>query len=271
MIQEEVNSMSKFVEFERPPVVEVILGVLFGTPLPLKVAHVGLFWNKVRKEFVRAEEAPPLLPVMERQDSSLLQEPFQFDPTPRIWLLNGDGNMLIQIQRDRFLFNWKRTEREAFYPFYDRISEKFEELLGLFSKFLKDEKLGDIAFRQFELTYVNHIDTVCHSSDVGQDFLVDHVKDRDLDRFLPDPDGYNWKTSYPLPAQGGRLHVGAQLVLLPPEMNRVTQLEMTARGMSKGTSEKERKVWFDMAHEWIVKGFMDVTSQKWQEKWGKKS
>ena len=263
--------MSKYAEFNKPPVVEVVFGVLFSTPQPIKVVHVGLFWEKVRRDFGRVEEVPPLIPVLECFDPVFFPEPIQFDSTPRTWFLSEDGQMLIQIQKDRFLFNWKRTTNEDPYPFYDHIAGKFEGFLKEFAKLLLSEGIGEIFYRQFELTYVNHIDAVCGAGDVDKEVLVDHMKKHDSTRFLPAPDSYNWKTSYPLPEQEGRLHVVAQLVLLPPTMKRVTQLEMTVRGISKVTTDEERKAWFEMAHEWIVKGFIDVTTPEWQERWEKRS
>ena len=55
------------VKFDRPPVVEVACGILFGTTVPLRAAHIGLYWQRIRNEFPRIEEAPPLSPVIETQ------------------------------------------------------------------------------------------------------------------------------------------------------------------------------------------------------------
>lgn len=263
--------MSKYVEFENPPVIEVVFGVLFSTPIPLKIASIGLFWNLVRQDFNRIEEAAPLLPFMERYEFSYHQEPVSFDTAPRTWLLSADGRMVLQIQRDRFLLNWKKIEGDNSNTFYESIAVKFEEYLRKFEEFLRSENVGEIFYRQFELTYINHIDVLCGSEDGENDLLVDHRRQRDPDRFLPAPEGYLWKTSYLLPDQIGRLHIVAQLVMVPPAMKKVTQLELTARGLPKSTNNEGRKVWFDTAHEWIVKGFVDVTSPEWQERWGKNS
>lgn len=43
------------VKFDRPPVVEVVCGILFSTERLFRTAHVGLFWDKVRSEFPRIE------------------------------------------------------------------------------------------------------------------------------------------------------------------------------------------------------------------------
>jgi uncharacterized protein (TIGR04255 family) len=58
------------VKFDRPPVAEVACGILFGTTVPLRAAHIGLYWQRIRDEFPRIEEAPPLSPVRLRRGSA---------------------------------------------------------------------------------------------------------------------------------------------------------------------------------------------------------
>ena len=78
---------------------------------------------------------------------------------PRIWFVSKEQNMLIQIQDDRFLFNWRRMQvqnKEA-YPRYSKIIEAFKTNLRIFQRFLEEEKLESVKPKKCELTYVNHI------------------------------------------------------------------------------------------------------------------
>lgn len=261
--------MMPAVKFKNPPIAEVACGVLFNHIENFRSAHVGLFWKSLESEFPRIEEAPPIEPVIERQQGATQEfklEIVALPPMRRTWLLNGDGTNLIQIQQDRFLFNWKRVEALAEYPSYHVVMEQFERHLLNFSTFLEEAGIGELTFRQFELTYINLISDLPANS--AETLLVDHTRDSSRKRFLPEPDAINWTTSYPLPENQGRLHLVAQSALRRTTNEQLIKLEMTARGMNKPDSD--RRAWFDLAHEWITRGFVDATSPKLQtEIWGR--
>lgn len=237
--------------------------MLFSTPIPLKAAQVGLFWQAMRDTFPRLEEAPPLSSAIENIRDQPTQE-IQFGALPplrRTWLLNADGRHLIQIQEDRFLFNWKRTEDEDNYPSYERVIEPFDRYFAEFMKFLVAEGVGQPTYRQFELTYVNFIGSLNELVKVGETgVLVDHIRDASRDRFLPLPEGFNWTTAYSLPDNAGRLRLAAHTALRQPGGERIVRLDLTARGIPADSAETGRRPWFDMAHEWITHGFADATS-----------
>lgn len=261
--------MSARVKFERPPVVEVVCGVQFSTKVPLIAAHVGAFWQSIRKDFPRAEQVDPLMAVIEQPISSLLggveQSPMFLESAQvRTWLLAEDGRALIQIQNDRFLYNWKRAEDDDTYPSYDAVIAKFEEYLAAFLKFLDAEKIGQPEYRQFELTYVNIIPPEGGLDLVGNSaMLVDHIRDNAPGRFLPEPEMFKWNTSYLMPNDYGRLHIVAMPAYRRTDQARVFKLELTARGIP--SSDPNMRAWFDVAHEWITSGFADATSPKVQK------
>jgi uncharacterized protein (TIGR04255 family) len=255
-------------KYDRPPVVEVACGVLFNTPSPLRSAHIGLYWKTVRGDFPRIEEAPPLDPVIETQGVMGVMQ-FGFGPLPplrRTWLVSSDGRSLIQVQEDRFLFNWKKAEGADKYPSYQQVIARFDKHLSGFVGFLHEAGVGSPIYRQFELTYFNHIGLEKTGSgiDVSENtVLVDHVRDSVRDRFLPEPELVNWVTVYPLPNQEGRLYATAQSAR-SPDGARIMRLEMTARGIPNELSEVGRRNWFDQAHTWITKGFADLTDAEVQ-------
>ena len=267
--------MAKHVAFSNPPVVEVVFGTLFGTPRPIKLAHMGLFWDKVRKEFPRTEDAPPLLPAIERYETTPPLTAAPFPLGSRIWLLSLSGDALLQIQPDRFLFNWKRPGTDTTapsYPGFEAVAQRFEDYLRRFAQFLSTEGIGAPAYRQFELAYINRMIPPADQGLSNHEMFVDHAPGPAKNRFLPTPEGFAWNTSYPFSGQAGRLHVVAKTVLAPPSMEQFVQLEMVARGMLPGNqTEQSRVSWFEMAHEWIVKGFVDVTSPLLHDRWGRTS
>jgi uncharacterized protein (TIGR04255 family) len=267
------------VKFGKPPVVEVACGILFASQPAFHGAHIGLFWEGLRKQFPSIQEAPPLPPIVEIQGAGIASFDLSYNLTPlpplrRTWLASEDGRSLIQIQQDRFIFNWKKSAQEDSYPSYEDVVGKFNTHLTSFLNFLTAEKIPFPKYRQFELTYFNHI-PVGNSATFGNlsesNILVDHRRSAAPNRFLPEPEVVNWTTVFSFPDQTGRLYATAQSGTSPTG-ERILQLEMAARGSPLHPSEENRQAWFNLAHEWITRGFADLTDEKIQEEvWDRKS
>jgi hypothetical protein len=145
--------------------------------------------------------------------------------------------------------------------------------LNQFLSFLSEVGISHPGYRQFDLSYVNHI---APSNGLDKfrfdELLVDHAPKNDKTRFLPEPDGINWSTSYSMPNGAGRLHVISQLSNNASNKDRILRLDLIARGISSEQTEDDRRSWFDVAHEWITHGFADVTLPAAQyEIWGRTS
>ncbi len=209
--------MKDRVRFKNPPVVEVVCGVLFALPRPLKGAEVGLFWQQIAKDFPELREAPPLASIVEQFDDATVQEDgaqlLSMPPLRRTWMLSSDGHHLVQVQDDRFLFNWKkaadetvhdrlhgRDQHQADYPSYDHVIERFNHHLRGFQGFLTSRQAGAMQFQQYELTYVNHVGSWNGLKVVPMAAaLVDQSREIGRERFLPEPAGFQWVTTYDLP------------------------------------------------------------------------
>lgn len=253
------------VKYSNPPVVEVVCGVMFAQGA-IQAAHIGSYWNSIREDFPKVEEAAPLSPILEDQATTgLVFEWSTLPPPRRVWLFNADGSHLIQIQSDRFLFNWKHTLGASGYPSYQVVVAEFEKHLHSFVAFMRDKCGVDLSYRQFEMTYVNHI-----MKDNGLpstrelSVLVDHVCRESSERFLPEAENFNLSKSFLLPEGAGRLHIVAQTTGSNASNDRLLRLDLVARGIPADVGEgeiadKARKQWFDLAHEWITQGFADIT------------
>lgn len=261
------------IRFRQPPVTEVVFVVSFTMPQPLKMAHFGLFWERIRMEFPRVEDNPPLpgivpspmdAPPMQQVELSFLP------PLRRVWFLDREGRDVIQIQDDRFIFNWKRNPSDTGYPGFVEVNRRFEQHLGAFIRFLSEEGLGTPTYTFLELIYVNHVDA---SNGLGQlpatAILVDHKRDTSRERFLPEPVGLNWITQYALPGGRSVLHVHAQTV---PRAGTspMMRVDVAARGTAATATEQSRLEWFQTAHEWATRGFADaVVATLQDEVWGR--
>ena len=81
-------------------------------------------------------------------------------------------------------------------------------------------------------------------------------------RFLSNPENFNWKTSFALPGQAGRLHATIRSAVRREDSTPILLLDLTARGIGGKDGAREATwEWFDLAHEWIVRGFTDLTGE----------
>ena len=250
--------------YENPPVIEAVCGVLFKELSSMHAVHLGSLWQKLCDEYCQTREVAPLAPVIERfQDTPKPQ--FQLSdvpPLPRTWLLTKTENALVQVQRDRFLHNWKKVTPEDQYPRYEQVIELFRKRFSEFRSFVEEQNLGDIEPLQYEMTYVNHVPKGDGWGDLAEagNVFPDFRRQPDTDRFLPHPDQLNWRTSFQLPEKQGRLHVVIRNAQRAEDSRPVLLFELTARGIPQNASLDAMWHWFDLAHVWIVNGFTDLTS-----------
>src|SRR5262249_14830067 len=122
-------------KFKHPPINELVIGVYFNLPLlAMRAEHIGLFWHAIRGEFPNAAQAGPIMASAESQ-AAIVPAPDELYPLPRFWFVSPDDTMLVQLQRNAFLVNWRK--RDQVYPHYDAVKQSFDRLYGLFIDFLR--------------------------------------------------------------------------------------------------------------------------------------
>ena len=50
---------------------------------------------------------------------------------------------------------------------------------------------------------------------------------------------------------------------------RLIRLDLQALGLPGKASRDQMEDWFEVAHEWITRGFVDITAPKLHELWGR--
>lgn len=265
-----MTDLSLLPEYESPPLTEVVCGVTFKSLDRLTAAHVGIFWGELQPEYPKVEEYPPIASPIEIFDTKEVSTELEFTsvpPLPREMFLSEDDVFVIQLQRDRFIFNWRRLNEVNLYPRYPQVIEKFENNLRVFRDLTAKGSIETEPI-QYELTYINHIpqgDLWEKSGEIGNIFPFSNLSFDGT--VLKSPEHVNWRTTFLLPNKLGRLHATIRTNSLRRSDNKpVIFFELTVRGMASDTSDIGRKDWFDLAREWIVRGFTDLTSNEAQEK-----
>lgn len=266
-------------EFRDPPLNEVVLGLQTVPIQGLDAAHLGLFWAGIRDAFPRSEEKPALDPVIERFGEKpgafpapvfrLLEKP----ETPRVWFLNPSGDQLVQLQQDRFLYNWRKLEESNPYPRYETLRLAFKGEAERLAKFVARERLGELRPTQCEVTYINHI-TVCEVWQGHQDLhKVFRTWASPPSGFLPDIEDGQFSMRFVMRDESGapvaRLAVQVVPARLRKDDSPIFRMDLTCRGRPEGDSLEGVIQFLDRGHDWIVRAFADLTTPAMHRIWGR--
>jgi len=249
--------------YKNPPVNEVVCGLRFDTPDKLRIPHIGFLWDKFRTDYPIIQHAPPIASAK----GEILVDQAIGMPLPRVWFINKSDDQLVQFQIDRFYFNWRRRQNE--YPRYDHVIKNFESVMNTIECFFTDFEFGELKPIEYELSYINHIpkgqgwDTIKDLPKIFSDFVWKQTKER----FLPNPEKVAWQTEFSLPEKKGLLIVNLKQAVRTEDKVPLLVLELKTRGIGESANKEAIRKWFDLAREWIVRGFTDLTTSEIHKIW----
>jgi uncharacterized protein (TIGR04255 family) len=253
-------------DFENPPIIETVLGVQF-TPLPnFSIPHYGLYWEKIKKGYKQFEVHPPIAGTLEEVINLTPGQNF------RCWFIDESQNNLIQVQKDRFILNWRKVTGDEAYPHYEKIRPKFEQEWRRFFLKLEAEGIGTPEVNQCEVTYVNHVEFDKELTGSGElkRFLASWSGESSGD-FLPKVDKVSLNTSYVMREKKGKLRISIKPVIRGRDGMEVLQLDVSATGRPTSSKTPDILDWLDLGREWVVKGFADFTTPEMHRKWRRKN
>ena len=266
--------MTDFPSYRRPPVAEVVCGLQYTPLAQLHLAHVGRYWAEIQGAFPLVEEKLPTPHVVERVGGTSAAEAprelLERMPWPRTWFMEEAKRRLIQVQRDKFIYNWRKLDPQDDYPRYQVISDEFFQHWRGFLDFLNNLSLPSPMPDLCELAYVNLIPRGQGWESIQDAYsLFSFVDWPGQMRFLPVPGDVRCLLQFEMPDNSGRLHVDLSLARwdvtgdLP-----VLRLSLMARGRPvEEVSSDSLRSWFDVAHEWIVRGFVDLVDRRTDDLW----
>jgi uncharacterized protein (TIGR04255 family) len=266
-------------DFRAPPVAEVVVGVQFNSLEGFLSPHLGLVWERFKHDFPNIEERPPLAPTFETFGPQpqffpaiSMHIPFGAD-MPRVLFINKDRTQLLQVQKDRFLHNWRKVESGGDYPRFERMLEVFEQGFNTFAGAIAKENIGAIVPNQCEVSYINQI-LVPSGADLYSVFgkvFAQPAEKMILDD-LGAPEDLRFLLRYVI-RDDARTPIGRVIASAEPALRTdgvmIIQLTMTARG-KPATSDMAGVVEFlERGRLHLIRAFVKLTSPKMQEEWGR--
>jgi uncharacterized protein (TIGR04255 family) len=260
---QKTSTSANLPSYKNPPVNEVVCGIRFESTENINITHFGLLWEKFQPEYPNIKHAAPIT----SEKRGIIIDTATGAPLPRVWFINDSNDKLIQFQLDSFYFNWRRQDGE--YPRYDHIIECFEGVQHTVNEFFKEYKLGEMKHIEYELNYINHLPVGDKwiSIETLNDILTDFHWTAKKERFLPIPNMLIWDARFILPEQMGELSVNLKPGIKIQDRTKILILELRVRCKQDSIEMTTTREWFDLAHEWIVRGFTDITTAKMHKEW----
>jgi uncharacterized protein (TIGR04255 family) len=212
-----------------------------------------------KAEYPKTEDYPP---IVDNMSVELLTVP----PLRRVFMVTEDDRYVLQLQQDAFIHNWRKIKDTDEYPHFDAARDKFKKKFAEFQNFLTNNELGPVNGTRYEVTYVNHIPGDDMAETLSHYIEVLKIQPANVRKLLPTPRSLNTDLWFNLSDDQGRLRVSIKQGTRPSDKKEVLQVELIARGAAKADFSNMDN-WLEVAHEWIVKGFTEITTTEAQKQW----
>jgi uncharacterized protein (TIGR04255 family) len=240
----------------------VSLSIQFDELLDFRAIHFGEYYAKIQNRFPTTEDKPRLEHVVESFPVRPRVTGLRFSPTKlgRVCYLDVSGEEIVQLQPDRFAFNWSRGE--GAYPRYETNHPTlFTEFEG-FCDFVDKSKLGPVKPNLCEITYINNI--VPHPDEsVSECFaaVFSGVSWEFSNEWLDPPELMTLNRVFMIDENRGRLYAEA-FVSRDEERDFIT-FKLTARVLHREEDDLQENM--QLAHRWVVGGFVCLTQTSARE------
>jgi uncharacterized protein (TIGR04255 family) len=267
------------INYERPPVVEVVAAVSVDVKGAPVAPELPLFWDRdLRDTFPTLELQPPFPVPFERfapgARSPELRSSFAGGyPSPRYWAKNANGTELLQLQEGWFACNWRRIDPAWQYDRWPSRRTSFERWYLTYSQWLENAGRGVPAATQCEVSYVNHIRPTPSSWQAHGDLakIFDLRVGRDFP-FTLEQGAIDLQFLLPGDAEGstpGRLHARIQPAFGRDGLEPLYVFELTARGEPAGPDIQNVLDFLDRGRAAINIAFEGLTTDLMAREWGK--
>lgn len=249
------------ITFNRPPLVEVSFGLSFAALRDLRTAHFGAFWSRLRPDFTETADKPL---VADSPGMSSFVGGEEWFPLPRVWYIHRDKEQILQLQTDRFYFNWRRIPESSLYPRFDSLQPVFRSYVQKLREFVESEGLGVLDITGCELSYTNHIYKNEGWSDLSEVSQVFPQLSCCASKTLGQPLGFMWQSVFN--QQDLRLTADVKYGSTREDPKRELFIfEMRAKSRQKMADLETVHATLSRSNEAIVDAFVTLTSDRVQK------
>lgn len=262
-------------KFGKPPVVETVIGVQFPELAGFRTSHFGLYGNSLdgyalgedKARLAEVTERFPPLPVIPQPQFALASSP----PLPRVWFAAESGSELIQVQPDRFIFNWRRRETDGSYQEYTTSGPKFLTEFRKFQDFCTNHDLQEPSPNLCEVTYLNHVIPGEGESAIelfGKLFTGLSWKSNNGQPQIPENATFNRVYVIERDKKSvGRLYAEATIAFQQGDNQNqgFVLLKMTGRVIPEIGGQDRLEHSIQIAHDEVVFGFANITNRQIQD------
>jgi uncharacterized protein (TIGR04255 family) len=246
------------IDFDAPPLSEVICGVRFAPLLEMTVPQLGTFYASLRRQLpvmTSGRLSAPVAPEMMRRP---------IPPLPRTIATARDGSEAVQVQQNQLVYNWAKQPSGGQYPHFEKIFEAFRDHLASFTQFVANTELGPLKLEGFVLNYVNHIDAQQGWSGPNDThhFLLgfqglSHPRLKD----------FHWHPTYSLPDSLDVFEVVVDFRTRTSDSAQVLRFELeVTHDIPKEGAATDLETWFLQARREIDRMFLELTTPEAQTK-----
>lgn len=118
------ESAQQYPGLARPPIAEVVCGVIFDSIQELDPLMLGTYWDARKTEYPRRSLQPAITDTLSFAVGGLAM---------RAVLVSGDDQFVLQLQHDRFFMNWRA--KGGTYPRFSGQNGLMERSLAEYEKF----------------------------------------------------------------------------------------------------------------------------------------
>jgi uncharacterized protein (TIGR04255 family) len=272
-----MSETSASVTFANPPVNEVAFSVQLDGAAIDEVAVLADYWPLIRDDFPGHQKQPPVAPLVEDFAVPPAQTlPFGIGfiagaPPVRYWFVSSDETRLVQVQADRFAYNWRQVKGNEDYPRYATLRPEFESRFVSFVEALRERPSPAWC----ELTYINHIEAPGQTAGTHGPLatILRALNPEVTSPSLPAIEDTQLQQRFRIPSEHtgdpiGRFYITAVPGYRTRDAAPIYVVNLIARARLEERSTEGVVAFFDRAHEFIVSGFKESTSALMHERWG---
>lgn len=265
-------------KFSKPPVAELALGIQFNPLSSFNSIQAAAWRERIKEEFSKIEEHPELPDIIEGaelEQTKVRMQMIEGVPPRRFWFVNKTETELIQVQRTRFVYNWRKRSDADQYPTYDALRKKVKSQLESFMGFTAAEGLGDVVPGMCEVTYINHITgSGVWTSHAEAAKVFSGLSGKQTGDFLPPAESFSFSETYRIPVDGadkvGRLRVQVDPSFFVLDKSPLFRMSVSARVAAQTADIAGILGAMDVGHVWATCGFAALTTKEMHAAWGNK-